>query len=120
MTPRNLAGFTGAVAAYNDHEKAIPEKLREIQNALTNRQNAYAKAAEAAGEKAGGGEKGERVRAAIEAIPRVQTVVGRVDAVVASISPPPYSDPAGRAFGAAVSNSIKNFDSGAFLLYWAG
>jgi Domain of unknown function (DUF4157) len=104
---------------YQAQEDAVPDKKLGIQKALSNRKDKYAAAAKAAGAKAGGGEKGERIQAAIEAIPRVETVVGRINAVTSNIHLPTYTPLAGTQFSAATMNDVKNFDTGAFLKwYW--
>jgi hypothetical protein len=92
-----------AQKAYDSAEAALPGKKTEVQTALSARHDAYVAAAEAAGQKAGGGAQGERIRAAIEAIPKVQTVLARINNVTSAIVIPSYNESAGVGLNVAAT-----------------
>lgn len=124
----NLAlAVQNAMLEFRQAVAEIKEKKSAIQTALATRHDAYAAAAQAAGEKAakGGGKKGEsqgeRIRAAIDAIPKVQTVLGRIDAVLSNIQIPQYNDDAGWQVGVQLDIEKRgqkpNFDIHALAKY---
>jgi hypothetical protein len=94
-----------AMLKFNSVMSQIEQKKNDIGKALAKRHDAYRAAAAAAGAKGGkdegkgGAKKGERIRAAIEAIPRVQTVLARIHAVSDRIDIPEYSAEAGLQVG---------------------
>lgn len=108
-----------AKLAWQEQADKVPALKRAIGGALTKRRDAYHHAAELAGKAVGGGKKGERVQAAIEAIPRVQTVVGRVDAIRVQIKLPTYTEASGISFRAAQEQGRGYFDTVGFLTYLA-
>jgi hypothetical protein len=71
-----------------------------VRDAILARNNAYAAAADAAGQKAGGGAEGEKIAGAIKAIPKVKTVLVAIEQVTSAASPPAYNDAAGVGFNA--------------------
>jgi hypothetical protein len=104
-----------ALASLDAAEKETDSKMHGIQLALNARKDAYAEAAKSAGEQVGGGEQGARVQSAINAIPRVQTVLGRVDAVLSQLKLPPYSEAAGKGLAAALANGDSRCDGATFV-----
>jgi Domain of unknown function (DUF4157) len=98
-----------------DSESSKTETLKQaIRDAILTRNRAYDAAADAAGKKAGGGAEGEKVAAAIKAIPKVKTVLAAVDQVTSAASPPAYSDASGVGFNAVKKQGPSRIDLAKF------
>jgi hypothetical protein len=113
----NLVGLERAKLDFKTAQDQVELLKRDIQKALADRKDAYHAAAVAAGKAAGGGEGGERIQAALEAIPRVQTVVGRVDAVQSKTILPAYTAASGITFRVASERAPEYFDTATFILF---
>ncbi|MBK7078795.1 MAG: DUF4157 domain-containing protein [Myxococcales bacterium] len=94
--------YDKAMLEFESVEARTGGLVAAINKQLLVRNRAYDDAANAAGKKAGGGADGERIKAAIRALPKVATVLGRLEAVKAAIVLPPYSADAGIGVNAAL------------------
>jgi hypothetical protein len=88
----------GALAQFAAAKLAEFGTKTRYRQDMFNLQTAYNELAKAAGAQAGGGKKGAQIQAAIEAIPKVDQCLARIDSVLMAIKIPNYSDPSGKGF----------------------
>jgi len=84
----DLAGYNKACAEWVGALATMRAWRNGVQEKLGARKLAYDKLGRAAGKAAGGGKTGERIQAAIAAIPIAETVVARADDVLTAIEIP--------------------------------